>query len=410
LILVDRELHDSCAARLYLGLGLLDMECFDNRQARPITTKYLAEHGNTAEHLLIHYEWILKKSSVRIAYEKIFECILDTYRGQPTCKFVGFTYCTALAPEPYTSVKASLKAETLPARFVLPQIVNHLGTPTYSMWSEPAVFQCGAAIKIVQDNGKKPDKQTELFVRPSASLDAAKAATEQSNRTVKEAVIFGHRALGRHPDRWDIYKQGLGLADLSTLSKLRLHNCDIALFSDTTLPASIEALAFIDNWDEPAAYNEAQLLEELLDVQEKTPESKGLVELVHIQKVEWRAGGYSTVDPQKLINFVSSQPRITVLCVHQDVLHRGSLSDFAVPTLSTFSFRDSLDNVVYTELKRFAEKAPNIKAWGGNWDSITLENHSLQANFQERAKSLVVRTLQTAVNYLLIACRIRSGR
>ncbi|KAJ4358719.1 uncharacterized protein N0V89_003303 [Didymosphaeria variabile] len=374
-VLVDKYLHDICAPRLSIGLGLLDMDCFD-LQARRMTIDYLAQRAHTAENLLIHYKWPAEGSVRNAAYEKNFERILDIYRGRSTSKFVGFSVPTVVGPEPYSSIKTSLKADTLPERFVLPRIENYLGAPTYSMMTQPTVLGSGAIIKIVQTDGKEPDKQTELYVRPWASLDAARVATEKENRTVTEVVIFGNREAGHNPQRslkrWEVLRRDLGLMNLSSVKTLRLYNCNTVTLSKTTLPASLEALAFIDNCDDPATfqkYNQGHALEQLAEVQKNTPGCKGLAELVHLQRTIRLNEGYSTVDPEKLINFVRKQDRIA-------------------PTLITFSFRDGEGDVVYPELKHFADKSNKVKAWGGNWSYIIPENHNIRANFQQHATDL----------------------
>ncbi|KAF2438862.1 hypothetical protein P171DRAFT_157616 [Karstenula rhodostoma CBS 690.94] len=193
LVLVDKRLHDICAPRLSMGIGLLDMNCFDAHQARPMTTEYLAQHGNTVENLLIHYEWPLGSNKRRAQLEINFERVLDIYRGRSTLKFLGFSCSSSLicgdpgvvegnreAParrrecwgdrwgesrvtssltaEAYASIKASVETDTLPERVVLPQIKNYVGGPLFSMHSIPAAISSGAVIKIVQGNGRKPEK------------------------------------------------------------------------------------------------------------------------------------------------------------------------------------------------------------------------------------------------------------
>ncbi|KAF2438861.1 hypothetical protein P171DRAFT_157613 [Karstenula rhodostoma CBS 690.94] len=166
------------------------------------------------------------------------------------------------------------------------------------------------------------------------------------------------------------------------------------MLSGTKLPASIESLAFIDCYDAAATpvtalkYDAGRALDQLLEEQKNTPGCKGLVEFVHIANICRDREGQATVDTEQLADFVSKQARLSVLCLHQDVPYNGTLAEFARPSLTTFSFRDGLHNVVYTELKRFAEQATKVKAWGGNWSSIALRNHSLRDNFGERAEAL----------------------
>jgi hypothetical protein len=364
------------------------MECFDGRHGQAMTVDYLEQHGYAAKNLLLHYGRPGEDNDWNRRVEHDFERILKIYRDRYTSEFIGFTTDTRLAPQPYRSIMSSLQAETLPTQFIIPGMLS----------STPLAFLSGAVIRLSQDNGELADKDSRLFVRPMAPMDAVQAATDKLTRTVKEAVIFGRAVPNRGLKVWESQKKALGLNDTSFLQRLSLHNCDMNMLSATTLPASIKALTFTDNQDDRdyrivSPYTEEHVLDQLLAAQSESPTGSELEEFIHIQNAHRLRTGYSTVPPAKLALLIQHQSHLAVACLHQDAPHGGRLADFALPSLKVFSYRDSGDDIDTSQLKEFAKKAPNVQAWGGTWDSIRIANHRFPANILELRDALVVSSI-----------------
>lgn len=248
------------------------------------------------------------------------------------------------------------------------------------------------------------------------------------DRIVREAIIFGGRefrcehpyglnslrGLRHDPQRrlrcWDNCQRILGFKDWSSLRRLKIYHFDPAILARMPLPASIEALAFIDTRGYPAAAQadyEGDLFQNILHNLNKAPESKGLVEFVLVQRADPYARSY---DPLRIVDFVHAQPRLAVLCIHQPSRYSSSIRDYALPTLTTFSIRHSQEDVDYAELEQIAKRSPKGKACGFNWSFITIEGHSLRTGFQMQAEALAVGDPEQIPIFGLICSRLRFSR
>ena len=364
-----------------------------------LNVEYLKKYGASAENVLIHHERMFNHEwpeqqfcDRKAAFGNILEQILDLYRNKKSCKYVGFTAPTLIPPLSYPSITRSLHADTLPESFVVPPMAQPSGWPFKDEWFCDQMVETGAVLGIRQENGELANKVTRLYVRPFAPLDEVASATARSSRVIEEAIIFGRRNPGFGARRWTSLQRDMGLVDMSSLRKMQFWNCDMGMLSNTKLPASLESLTFIDNEDDMATasiYNEEHVLKQLHDAQKNDPDNGGLKELIHVQRRERRPRFYSTVSREKLVDIIETQRQLTTLCIHQDT-PLCPLKDFALSTLKLVSIRGSNDDVDDSELKKFAEIATEVEAWGGSWNPIVLVDHACAPDFEERAKSFAV--------------------
>lgn len=390
---MSKHLHEVCAARLLVDARLIDLDLYGVQRSDLLSLPYLSRYGSSMKNVFIHCGWHSGSRTRKGLNTDVLEDILDIFRKDNPSQFLGFTVPSCLSSELYKSV-----ADHLPGTIVLPPALGWSSQrPEEFKRFDDLMKESGALLVLHQNNRSKADDQSMLYVRQYAPMAAVIAATRNSTRTVRDAIIFGNDAQASLA-RQGIKKPLIDRIDLTALRKFHLWNYKFGLISDLALPASITSIGFFDICGNVAEgrdvsvvddQHQTNILDRLREVQNTDSNSKGLHEFLHVQKKRIRHRDDHVLEPRHLNKFLRTQRSLTVLCIHQN--RTGvPLVEYALPTLKIVLIRDSNEDVDNDELGRFASIASGVTAWGDNWSPITLVNTRAIPDSNQRAQSFAV--------------------